>query len=100
MMKLYDLVVLTEDLPEYHLVQGDTGVIVYEHIRNDEVVAYELEIFDVLGESLDVITVESYQLMLCNHRQVRHAQPGVQLMGRHDRVGGADLDAKRNRRAY
>ena len=51
-MKLYDLVVLTEDLPQYQLVQGDMGVIVYEHIRDGVVVGYELEIFDVLGDLL------------------------------------------------
>ncbi|MBL8166160.1 MAG: DUF4926 domain-containing protein [Anaerolineae bacterium] len=57
-LELYKQVVITRDLPEKHLYRGDVAVLVdfIEHPSGGEQGAI-LEVFNVLGESIDVLTV-------------------------------------------
>ena len=71
MIKEYERVVLTKDLPQYHLQAGDMGVIVMIHGDHE---GYEVEIFSADGHTLDVITVEAKQVRPVNARDVMHAR--------------------------
>ncbi len=57
-LELYSEVVLTRDFPEFRLKQGDIATLIefLEHPAGGEEGCI-LEIFNVLGESIDVITV-------------------------------------------
>lgn len=57
-LELYKQVALTRDVPEAKLDEGDVAVLVdfVEHPSGGEQGAV-LEVFNVLGESIDVVTV-------------------------------------------
>jgi hypothetical protein len=55
--KLYTRVALTRDIPEADLKRGDTAMYIdYLPVKEGEAGAI-LEVFNALGESIDVITV-------------------------------------------
>ena len=55
--KLFEEIVLTKDIPEKRLKKGDVATIVGHHpVSNDED-GYSLEVFDVLGNTIAVITL-------------------------------------------
>ena len=62
----YDLfirVALTEDLPERHLRRGDVATVVEFHPgRPGQEAGYSLEIFNAVGETVDVVTVRESQI--------------------------------------
>ena len=72
MFKEHEQAVLTEDLPEYQLKAGEVVVVVHIHSSNK---AYEVEIFTLNGETLDVVSVEAAQLRPVDTRDVMHARP-------------------------
>jgi hypothetical protein len=57
-LELYSDVVLTRDFPEFRLKQGDIATLIefLDHPAGGEEGCI-LEVFNVLGESIDVITV-------------------------------------------
>ena len=61
-IQLYQRVALTQDMPEHNLLKGDVAVVV-EHLpsakngREEE--GYALEVFNALGETIDVIIVSA-----------------------------------------
>ncbi len=60
MLELYQRVALTQDFPQYRLQAGDVATLVDyapapAHSPNNP--GYILEIFNAIGESLDVVTV-------------------------------------------
>ncbi len=71
MIKLYQQVFLVRDFPEYHLQAGDTATIVetVSHPTGGED-GYVLEIFNVFGESVDVVTVPQSAVQELQHNQV------------------------------
>lgn len=71
MIKEYERVALTVDLPQYHLKAGDMGVVVMIHGEHE---GYELEIFSADGHTLDVVTVEADQVRPVNRRDVMHVR--------------------------
>ena len=71
MIKEYERVVLTKDLPQYHLTAGDMGVVVMIHGDHE---GYELEIFSADGHTLDVVTVEADQVRPVSRRDVMHVR--------------------------
>jgi len=71
MIKEYERVVLTVDLPKYNLKVGDVGVVVMIH-RSGE--GYELELFSADGQTLDVVTVEAEQVRPATHRDMMHVR--------------------------
>jgi len=65
MMKypLYSRVALADDLPERRLRRGDVAVVVdYHPGRPNQELGYSLEIFNALGETVDVVTVRESQI--------------------------------------
>lgn len=55
--KLFEEIILTKDIPEKRLKKGDVATIVDHHpVSNDED-GYSLEVFDVLGNTIAVITL-------------------------------------------
>ena len=56
-------VALTEDLPEPRLCRGDVATVVEFHPgRPGQEPGYTLEIFNAVGESVDVVTVRESQI--------------------------------------
>ncbi len=61
--QLYSRVALAEDLPERRLRRGDVAVVVEHHPgRPDQEPGYSLELFNALGETIDVVTVRESQI--------------------------------------
>lgn len=71
MIEKYERVVLTMDLPQYHLTAGDMGVVVMIHGDHE---GYELEFFSADGHTLDVVTVEAEQVRPVSRRDVMHVR--------------------------
>ncbi|MEL6129809.1 MAG: DUF4926 domain-containing protein [Cyanobacteria bacterium J06627_3] len=57
-VKLYDRISLNQNFPEYNLKQGDIATFI-DTVPDPEDLeeGYILEIFNALGESIDVVTV-------------------------------------------
>ncbi|MFB6276688.1 MAG: DUF4926 domain-containing protein [Halothece sp.] len=57
-MELYQRVALKYDFPEYNLKKGDVATLIdtIPHPKGGEE-GYVLEVFNVLGESIDTVTV-------------------------------------------
>ncbi|NEZ55605.1 DUF4926 domain-containing protein [Adonisia turfae] len=57
-VKLYDRISLNRDFPEYNLKQGDVATFI-DTVPDPEGIeeGYILEVFNALGESIDVVTV-------------------------------------------
>ena len=55
--KLFEEVVLLKDIPEKKLKKGDVATIVEHHPVSKGEDGYSLEVFNVLGETIAVITV-------------------------------------------
>ena len=62
----YDLfirVALAEDMPERRLRRGDVATVVEQHPgRPGQELGYTLEVFNAVGESVDVVTVRESQI--------------------------------------
>ena len=72
MIKELDSVVLTTDLPEHGLKQGDIGTIVLVH-RGGE--GYEVEFMTLDGETLAVVTLLPSQVRPIGHGEIANARP-------------------------
>lgn len=60
MLELYQRVVLTQDFPQYHLQAGDVATLVDyapAPAQTPDNPGYVLEIFNAIGDSLDVVIV-------------------------------------------
>ena len=67
MIKEFDTVALTEDLPGTSLYAGAKGVVVM--VYNDRE-AYEVEFFSSAGKTIAVETIEAYKLHQINHNEL------------------------------
>jgi hypothetical protein len=56
-LKLYDDVILLENIPDDGLFAGDIGTIVERHTVPGLEPGYSVEFFDLLGNTLAVVTV-------------------------------------------
>jgi hypothetical protein len=72
MIKELDGVVLTTDLPEHSLKQGDIGTIVMVH-RGGE--GYEVEFMALDGETLAVVTLLPSHVRPIGHGEIANARP-------------------------
>jgi hypothetical protein len=54
---LFEEVVLLEDLPNKGLKKGDVATVVEHHLAAEGEDGYSLEVFNVLGDTIAVITV-------------------------------------------
>jgi hypothetical protein len=71
MIKEHERVVLTVDFPDHGLRAGDVGVVVMVHGEGE---GYEVEIFTLDGQTLDVITVEAAQVRPVAPMEIMHAR--------------------------
>lgn len=63
-------VVLTEDLPEHGLRQGDIGTVVLVHTHG----GYEVEFMTLDGETLAVCTLRNSQVRPIARREIAHVR--------------------------
>lgn len=61
MFEELDKVILTHDIKEYNLKEGDRGTIVHVYGKGE---GYEVEFFNVKGETIAVLTLVSHDLRL------------------------------------
>ncbi len=66
---LYDVVALTENLPQQGLVRGQVGTIV-EHYSPD---AFEVEFVDNSGHTYALVTLHSRQLLVLHYEPAQAA---------------------------
>ena len=71
MMKELDLVVLSGDIPECGLREGDVGTVVLVHEGG---AGCEVEFVALDGETIAVATLESSQIRPIAHREIAHAR--------------------------
>ena len=65
--QLYTDVVLVRDVPEENLRAGDVGTIVERHGGPNREVGYSVEFFDMLGNTIAVVTVPASFLRAPTH---------------------------------
>ncbi len=70
MIKELDSVVLTVDLPEHGLRQGDVGTIVLMHGKK----GFEVEFIALDGETLTVVSLTREQVRPIGRREIAHAR--------------------------
>ena len=71
MIQELDRVVLTTDLPEYELKEGDIGTVVLVH-RDGE--GYEVEFITLDGETVAVVSLFATQLRPIGRREIAQAR--------------------------
>ncbi len=73
---LYSDVILLYDIPEENLYAGDVGTVVEQHDVSGLETGYSVEFFDMLGNSVALITLP----MSCFRLPTRADRPAVRLM--------------------
>ncbi|MGR3179422.1 MAG: DUF4926 domain-containing protein [Candidatus Anammoxibacter sp.] len=68
--KLFEEVVLKHDIPENKLKKGDVATVVEYHPVSDGENGYSLEVFNVLGDTIAVITVSESAIELLTSNEV------------------------------
>jgi len=71
MIKEHDRIVLTCDLPEQGLKQGDVGTVVHVHVRQR---AFEVEFLTLAGETVGIATLQPSQVRAVGKREMTHAR--------------------------
>ncbi|MCB9098367.1 MAG: DUF4926 domain-containing protein [Anaerolineales bacterium] len=71
MIKELDQVVLTTDLPEHGLQQGDIGTVVLVHRQGQ---GYEVEFITLAGDTVAVVSLAAGQLRTIGRREIAHAR--------------------------
>ena len=71
MIKEYERVVLTADLPGTNLRKDDVGVVVMIHNEGE---AYEVEFFSLAGETIAVETITAAQLREVRKSEILHVR--------------------------
>ena len=71
MIREFEPVVLTADLPQYGLQAGDVGTVADIHPSGK---AYEVEVFLADGSTYDVVTVQEGQIRPATKNEVTHAR--------------------------
>ncbi len=67
----HDLVVLTNDIPEACLEQGDVGTVVFVH---GEGTGFEVEFMTLVGETLAVVTVPAESIRPVGDKEIAHVR--------------------------
>lgn len=71
MIQELDTVVLTRDIPQWKLREGDLGAVVLVH---QDGMAYEVEFVTLGGETLAVVTLPADALRAATGREIAHAR--------------------------
>jgi ATP-dependent exoDNAse (exonuclease V) alpha subunit len=72
MIKELDRVILSTNLPEYGLKNGDIGTVVLMHDRNE---GFEVEFVSLDGETVAVVSLFTHQVRPIGRREIAHARP-------------------------
>jgi len=72
--KEFQQVALAKDIPENNLRRGDLATIVVKHPANGGEVAYSIEIFNALGETIAVTTVPESALEELTANEILHVR--------------------------
>ena len=75
-LDLFSDVILTRDLPEEDLNAGDVGTVVDRHVVPGLEDGYSIEVFDMTGETVTVVTVPESLLRSPTHAD----RPAVRAM--------------------
>ena len=75
--KLFEEVALNKDIPEKNLKKGDVATIVEYHPVKDGEDGYSMEIFNVLGDTIVVITVPESSIEPLTANEVFSVRPVV-----------------------
>ena len=71
MIKELDTVVLTHDIKEYGLTEGDIGAIVHCYSDSN---AYEVEFVTAEGKTIAVLTLSSDDIRVMKEREILHVR--------------------------
>lgn len=71
MIKEHDRIVLTRDLPDEGLADGDVGTVVHVYADGS---AYEVEFMSLSGESIAVATAEAVAMRAVAPSDITHAR--------------------------
>lgn len=71
MIKELDTVVLSQDLPEYGLKQGDIGAVVHSYKEGK---AFEVEFITGKGDTVAVVTLNSEDVRLMQDKEILHVR--------------------------
>lgn len=71
MIKAFDVVALTEPLPEEGLEAGDTGTVVEMY---GDAEGFDIEFFNALGDTVAVVTVRASQVRPLSSSDMHHVR--------------------------
>jgi hypothetical protein len=71
MIKEFERIILTEDIPGTDLKKGDVGVVVEIYNQGE---GYEVEFFALNGDTVAVETLESRQVRSATSREILHVR--------------------------
>ena len=71
MIKELDTVVLSRDIPEHGLKQGDIGAVVHIYRERE---AFEVEFITGQGDTVAVVTLETRDIRLMQDREILHVR--------------------------
>ena len=71
MIQELDRIILTTDLPEYGLEQGDIGTVVLVHQNG---AGYEVEFITLNGDTVAVVSLYKKQIRPISSREIAHAR--------------------------
>jgi hypothetical protein len=73
--ELFKRIALTVDIPEHHLKKGDIATVVeFLPAGNNPEPGYALEVFNTVGDTIDVITVAESEIEPLRSDEVWHAR--------------------------
>ena len=79
--KMFSRVSLKVRLPKHRLRRGDVATIVEHHPgRPDQEPGYTLEVFNAVGETVDVVTVRESQIEPLSAKSLLHVRPLAQAV--------------------
>ncbi|MBI3016331.1 MAG: DUF4926 domain-containing protein [Candidatus Tectomicrobia bacterium] len=70
-MRALDAVVLTHDIPEHGLKEGDVGAVVHRYEERD---AFEVEFVTAEGKTVAVLTLKESDLRLMEGDEILHVR--------------------------
>lgn len=73
--KLFEEVILLEDIPQKGLKKGDVSTIIEHHPVPDGEDGYSLEVFNVLGDTIAVITLPESAIAPLTENEVFSVRP-------------------------
>jgi len=71
MVKELDRIILTKDIPESKLKQGDIGIVVLIH---DKSAGYEVEFSTLDGDTISLVTLNSEDVREIRKHEIAHAR--------------------------